>query len=644
MAAIGIFAVIIGSIILVPFMVWGAWRRRRSDAFLPWFLYAAILFAGATFLFPVHVPGGTFIHSAIGLAPQAYILALEGVALLVAAIARRRPAWRSGSRDAGCSRGRSSGSPSCPGSCSSRSSRRAGALWPTTGPRWPTQLDRLGVPMTDRLMTIDAAGFKYATGRPGVVSPDDPIDTIHDVAEAYDIRWLVLEDGGVEALKPVLEPGRPAGVDRSGRVHGPGDDGRRAARPGALPGLHHRRRRPVRPRRRPRREVAADDPPRGLADRARPSSPLPSSSARSSPPRSSSRSPRTRPTTSAWHGTSSRAAVSSRMPSGASRRRPSSSPDRRSRCGCRSPPSSPRSRWRSSGRRSRPSQVASVIVGAIVPVLAWRLAADVAEERGMPMTRARTLAIGTGLTTAVYLPLLLHSALPDSTMPFAVLALARLPPDGQDRRERPVRVRLLDPRVIGLGLLIGLAALTRNDAIWLGLAWLDRRVARRPAPAASSLSAGAIALLVFLPWMIRDWLVFGSPLPGQAVANAFSVTGFDIFAWNDPPTLSRYLAVGPARLVQMRVDGFSHNLLTVLLLPGLPISIIGLARSALAGSRSPRSGRSRVFSLLTFLVTTLFFPVATTWGTFLHASGSDPGPDRAVGAARPRRRRSPGSA
>ena len=59
-----------------------------------------------------------------------------------------------------------------------------------------------------------------------------------------------------------------------------------------------------------------------------------------------------------------------------------------------------------------------------MPVLAWRLAADVAAERGLPPGRARTLAIGTGLTTAVYLPLLLHSALPDSTMPFAVLALA----------------------------------------------------------------------------------------------------------------------------------------------------------------------------------------------------------------------------
>jgi hypothetical protein len=55
--------------------------------------------------------------------------------------------------------------------------------------------------------------MKYATGRPGVVSPDDPIDTIEKVAEAYDIRWLVLEDGGVEALKPVSNPDdRPAWI------------------------------------------------------------------------------------------------------------------------------------------------------------------------------------------------------------------------------------------------------------------------------------------------------------------------------------------------------------------------------------------------------------------------------------------------
>jgi hypothetical protein len=57
-------------------------------------------------------------------------------------------------------------------------------------------------------MTIDAAGYMALTGRPGVVSPDDPIDTIAEVARAYDIQWLLLErDGVVEALEPVLDGG-----------------------------------------------------------------------------------------------------------------------------------------------------------------------------------------------------------------------------------------------------------------------------------------------------------------------------------------------------------------------------------------------------------------------------------------------------
>ena len=48
---------------------------------------------GATILYPLHVPGGAFIHSAVGLGPHAYILALEGVAALVMWIASAAPAW-----------------------------------------------------------------------------------------------------------------------------------------------------------------------------------------------------------------------------------------------------------------------------------------------------------------------------------------------------------------------------------------------------------------------------------------------------------------------------------------------------------------------------------------------------------------------
>jgi hypothetical protein len=263
------------------------------------------------------------------------------------------------------------------------------------------------------------------------------------------------------------------------------------------------------------------------------------------------------------------------------------------------------------------AQWSAVVIGALVPVLAWRLAADVAAERGLSLTRSRTLAIGTGLVTAIYLPLLLHSALPDSTMLFTVLALTACLLMSRLARAAGT-VGLTDRRVIALGVVIGLAALTRNEAIWLGLIWLV--IGWRAGELRLVAVAGAIAALVFAPWMVRDWLVFGSPLPGQAIANAFSVTGLDIFAWNDPPTLSRYLAVGPARLLEMRVEGLSHNLLTVLLLPGVPLSVIGL----LALPWQARGAAVRPVVLLaatTFLVTSLVFPVATTWGTFLHAAG-----------------------
>jgi hypothetical protein len=75
-------------------------------------------------------------------------------------------------------------------------------------------------------MSIDAAGYKYYTGRGGVVSPNDPIETIHEVATAYRIEWLIIEKGNtVPALGPVFDgTDRPAWIGP--RLVGiPGADG-----------------------------------------------------------------------------------------------------------------------------------------------------------------------------------------------------------------------------------------------------------------------------------------------------------------------------------------------------------------------------------------------------------------------------------
>jgi len=70
----------------------------------------------------------------------------------------------------------------------------------------------------------------------------------------------------------------------------------------------------------------------------------------------------------------------------------------------------------------------------------------------------------------------------------------------------------------------------------------------------------------------------------------------------------------------MRVEGLSHNLFSVLLLPGVPVSVIGL----LALPWQARGQALRPILLIgvfAFVATTLVFPVSTTWGTFLHAAG-----------------------
>ena len=87
------FVILVAGVVLAPTMAAGAWVRRRSPTYRPFFVYAVLLFAFSALVSAVHVPNGTFIHSAVALAPQASILALEGVIAVVAWIAARRAGW-----------------------------------------------------------------------------------------------------------------------------------------------------------------------------------------------------------------------------------------------------------------------------------------------------------------------------------------------------------------------------------------------------------------------------------------------------------------------------------------------------------------------------------------------------------------------
>jgi hypothetical protein len=203
-AAIGIFTTLVAAGILVPFMLIGGWAKRRSVAFGPFFTYAAILFAFSAIVSAVHVPGGTFIHSAVALAPHAYLLALEGIAVSVGWLAARRRAWD-----------RETATKLFVTAAVGFTMLAAIPAALVVHGRWDRQrterravaaaLDLSGAAPDARLMTIDAAGYRYETGHGGVVSPNDPLDTIEEVARAYRIEWLVIErNDGVAALAPVF--------------------------------------------------------------------------------------------------------------------------------------------------------------------------------------------------------------------------------------------------------------------------------------------------------------------------------------------------------------------------------------------------------------------------------------------------------
>jgi hypothetical protein len=419
LSAIGNFAVIICSVVLVPFLIVGSWLRRRSIDFGPFFLYTFLVFLGRRSSTRSTSRAAQFIHSAVGLEAYAYLLSLEGVVALVMWIAKRRPRW-----DPKTAVPLFVGAvvffvvATAPLYAIALSSAWSDSRAPRVA--LAREMDSLGVAPDDRLLTIDSAGLKYFTGRPGVVTPDDPIETVEQVARAYGTRWLVLErDDIVRSLAPILAGGdRPAWIGAPVFVVPATDGGvprlaffrsawttRRAMRGRPDPGV----------RSVTRREAVL-------------SAALVFVVALVVRWWAASLVVFPKPEDTAYYVDAARNLLSGRgLVSDALwsfQTQPLVVPRAAFEVWLPLPTFLAAVPMALFGSTFAAAQTSSVLIGSIVPVLAWRLAADAAEERGLAAGRARTLAIGTGITAAVSLPLILHSTLPDSTMLFAVLTLA----------------------------------------------------------------------------------------------------------------------------------------------------------------------------------------------------------------------------
>ena len=333
-AAAFIFSILIGVLVFVPFMVIGAWRRRRDALFGPFLGYAVLLFAFSAIVSAVHVPGGTFIHSAVALAPQGYVLALEGIVAggglarratqgLGRDVGRARVRRRGGRlRGARRRRRRERGAPELGRQAPGHAGRGDRARRRGRARDRPGHVDRrLRVPLLDRPPGRGAGQRPAGHGGAGRARVRDPLARPRAQGQRR---------GGAR------DPGRPpAAVAGSGRRSSRATTSRctRSAS------------RPATPAVRPRSRARAGEPARGVDHGAR------GVRGRDRGPRRGGLDhllPEAR-----GHGLlrrrraqpASRAAASCRTRCGATARRRWCSRGPRSRCGCRSRRCSPPSRW-----------------------------------------------------------------------------------------------------------------------------------------------------------------------------------------------------------------------------------------------------------------------------------------------------------
>jgi hypothetical protein len=197
-----IFASVPLLIFLTVFVIVGAAMRWREPLFSPWLTYAAVFFLFSGLVSAVHVPYGTFLHSAVALVPHAYLLAAAGIGDVVGWVARRRRGWDAPRATrvftiavvAVLALGAVLGT------------FRVAEAWRRDATiRAPIVAALRDVPAGDRLMSPDPGAYAYLLERSGVVTPEDPLPVIREVAAAYGVRWLVVEhDHAVAALRPVL--------------------------------------------------------------------------------------------------------------------------------------------------------------------------------------------------------------------------------------------------------------------------------------------------------------------------------------------------------------------------------------------------------------------------------------------------------
>jgi hypothetical protein len=292
-------------------------------------------------------------------------------------------------------------------------------------------------------------------------------------------------------------------------------------------------------------------------------------------------------------------------------------------------------------------QMPGLILGALLVPLTFVVGRRILPEH----KHNRWLAAGAALLVATNATLSYQSASADSSAPFAFLTAWAL--------TTAVRKHGDPGGYFGTGLLVALAYLTRSDGLLLLLAiplawWLLPSLSSIRATAMGSphsakpaksweflhrpqktddgklhetrLGFRAIANLLVafcilvVPWLVRNYLAFGTPLPGSVLNQAWLRDYLDTFNYLTHPNWQDLVAQGWQAILTQRWQALLHNG-NVFLLVTFPWGLL-----ALPGLWLLRGRRAFyppvVYGVLLFLVTAIVFSVSSVSGTFYHSLGA----------------------
>jgi hypothetical protein len=176
--------------------------------------------------------------------------------------------------------------------------------------------------------------------------------------------------------------------------------------------------------------------------------------------------------------------------------------------------------------------------------------------------------------------------------------------------------------LIAAGALVGLATLARVDGLLLAVApataWFLRRQEGSVGIGAAIFSACA-ALLVMAPWLIRDMVVFGSPLPSAGGHTLWIRTYNEQFSIGHQPGPATWLAAGPWEIVLSRLASWGELLGRTLSLAGGLFGVTFLVGLWLNRGRRELAPFT-VYWVVMFVTMGLVFTFHAPKGAFLHSA------------------------